>query len=165
MNFVEQLTETFPMVRRYAWRLTKDVDLIDDLMQDVAVRAWRHQEQLQAGTNMLSWLCTILRNEYFTHSRRLRNRPTVVSYSAVSNAEEFLEGHSVNARQEAIYEAEQILTQVHALPSPFREALELIALDDLSYEEASDRLHCEVGTVKSRVFRGRALLSKLREAA
>ncbi|MBK8175890.1 MAG: sigma-70 family RNA polymerase sigma factor [Rhodospirillales bacterium] len=149
-EFYKQLIECLPHLRAFARVLCRRHDLVDDLVQDAVVRALAAQRQFQPGTNFKAWMFTILRNQNISMFRRQRVQPT--SY------------------EDVVYDIPQAASQVDALVmadldaavqklSPLRrEALLLIVIHGLSYEDAAVVCGCAVGTIKSRVARARAEL-------
>jgi RNA polymerase sigma-70 factor (ECF subfamily) len=150
-----------------ALRLTRNPDDAGDLTQETVLRAWRFFDQFEPGTNCRGWLLTILHNVFRNGYRRTgRERPT-------STIEEFdrlsdVRGMSADAPTEPTPESllmdrsldEQVAQALAALPEEFRVAILMVDIDELSYEEVANALEIPVGTVKSRVSRGRADLRR-----
>jgi RNA polymerase sigma-70 factor, ECF subfamily len=147
-----------------ALRLSHNQDDAKDLLQETILRAYRFFDQFTKGTNCRAWLLTILYNSFRNGYRRaMREQP------ATSNEdfEQRLEAQSLLA-DAAHTDPEQMLsgrmlghqleTALEALPPEFREALLMVDVQELNYREAAEVLDIPVGTVKSRVSRGRALM-------
>jgi len=139
-----------------------DVPRAEDLVQDTILRAWRGWDGFERGTNARAWLATILRNTFINDFRRRRRRPDPVGFDDVSEREVFAEiadedpeggffDHLVDA---------EVSAAIDELPDEFRVAVVLSDLEGLSYEEVSDAMGIPVGTVKSRLYRGRRRLQR-----
>ncbi len=150
-------------VYRYAMSLSRDVTEAEDLVQDTFLQALRHQEQFTPGTNARAWLFTICRNLFLRgRERRGREEPT---------EGEALEALAADAAPAAPPDADGgflaapelddvIRRELDRLPEEYREVVMLSDLQDLSYAEIAGVLGVPVGTVKSRLFRGRRLLQQ-----
>jgi len=147
-----------------ALRLARDPEDANDLLQDTILRAFRFFHQFTPGTNSRAWVLTILFNN-FRNGYRKSGREQV----SQSEAEfiERLEAESLAADQtrsdpEALAFADvmapEVTAALDAIPEEFRSALLLVDVQELSYQEVSAVLSVPVGTVKSRVSRGRNLL-------
>ena len=147
-----------------ATRLVRNRDDANDLLQETVLRAWRFFDQFEPGTNCRAWLLTILFNNFRNGYRRSsREQPA----SSTADFDHRVEVNSLaeNDRQE---DPETTVAQrsmdreveeaFNALPDEFRSALLLIDVQELSYQEASQVLDVPVGTIKSRVSRGRSMM-------
>jgi RNA polymerase sigma-70 factor (ECF subfamily) len=147
-----------------ALRLTHNRDDAEDLLQETILRAYRFFHQFTEGTNCRAWLLAILYNNFRNAWRRGgREQP------AVSN-EEFdreiearsLQGDQTRSNPEDLIGGRIVGRQIEAalstIPADFREALLLVDAQELNYQEAADVLGVPLGTIKSRVSRGRALM-------
>jgi RNA polymerase sigma-70 factor, ECF subfamily len=134
-----------------ARRLTGSDEDAGDLVQDTFLRAYRTFENFRPGTNCRAWLFTILYSIYL--NARNRRRPTLLSPEQLDTvpAAELAPAPDSAWSQEV----EQALA---GLPSDFRAAVLLVDVEELSYEEAAAAVGCPVGTLRSRLFRGRKLL-------
>jgi RNA polymerase sigma-70 factor, ECF subfamily len=147
-----------------AIRLARNSDDANDLLQETVLRAYRFFHQFESGTNCRAWMLTILFNNFRNGYRKAaREQPA-------SSADEFerkVEGESLRldpdgSNPEALLSGQrmegEVETALAALSSEFREALLLVDVEELSYQEVSGVLNIPIGTVKSRVSRGRAML-------
>ena len=147
-----------------AIRLARNPDDANDLLQETVLRAYRFFHQFESGTNCRAWMLTILFNNFRNGYRKSsREQPA-------ASAEEFerkLENESLRAEAggsnpESILSGQgmegEVETALKGLPAEFREALLLVDVEELSYLEVSGVLNVPIGTVKSRVSRGRAIL-------
>lgn len=147
---------------RVGLRLTGDPARAEDLVQDTMLRALKAWQQYQPGTNLRAWLFTILRNTFINDYRRRKREPIPVDLEAV---EPFAIDRAVAEvdPEAAFFDRivdERILAAIDALPEEFREAVVLSDVEHLTYAEIAQTLAIPVGTVKSRLFRGRRLLQK-----
>jgi len=153
-----------------AMRLTRDPAEAEDLVQDSMVRAYRFWDTFQRGTNIKAWLFTILRNTFINgYHRKGRAR----SFHADVNAQMSSLGPRValaNSTSQPAGPEEVVLGQItqakirealDALPPDYRLAVTLADLEGLSYKEIADIMECPIGTVMSRIYRGRKALHKL----
>jgi RNA polymerase sigma-70 factor, ECF subfamily len=147
-----------------AIRLARNPDDANDLLQETVLRAYRFFHQFETGTNCRAWMLTILFNNFRNGYRKYsREQPA-------SSAEEFerkVEGESLRidpagSNPEALLSGHgmegEVETALGGLPAEFREAIILVDVEELSYQEVPGVLNIPIGTVKSRVSRGRAIL-------
>jgi RNA polymerase sigma factor (sigma-70 family) len=151
-EFKQALVEMTPHLRAFARALCGCTDRADDLAQEALLKAWAARHRYNAGTNFKAWTFTILRNQFYSETRRNRFHG------------EYDEGladrvlHSP-ASQDSVLELSDILRALNVIPPGYREALILVSVGGLSYEEVADICAIAVGTVKSRVSRARAMLT------
>ena len=152
---------------RVALRLTANPADAEDLVQDAMLRAYRSWDRFTLGTNAKAWLLTILRNLFINEYRRRRRHPETVDLDTIEPFAVFEKGQE--DPQGAFFDRivdEEVLRAMDALPEVFREAVSLSDVEGLSYEEIAKVLDVPVGTVKSRLYRGRHMLqAKLYEYA
>jgi RNA polymerase sigma-70 factor (ECF subfamily) len=155
--FRNGLLAELPRLRAFARSLARDPDRADDLVQETLTKAWAHRGKFKEGTNLGAWLFTILRNTYYGE---LRSRRREVSDSDGHHA-----AHLVSAPAQLHYlELQSVGHAFEELTASQREALFLVGVSGLTYQEAALIGRCAVGTIKSRVFRARTiLLDKLGE--
>jgi RNA polymerase sigma-70 factor (ECF subfamily) len=153
-TFIADVIANVTSLRAFAISLTRDALQAEDLVQETVLRAISKQEQFMAGTNLQAWLFTILRNQFFSdHRKSLREvEDGDGSYAATMIC---------MPDQEDRIMIHDLETALHKLPDGQREALLLVGVDGLSYEEAAQVLGCAVGTVKSRVNRARRCLAEM----
>ena len=152
-DFHEQLKATLPRLRIYALSLTRDRDTADDLVQDTVVKALAGRHSFQPGTNLAAWLFRIQRNEFISGVRR--QRPTVPVDSEV--AEKLW--HPAQQMNNLVMS--EFVSAFGKLVAPQREALLLAVLEGLPYDVIAKHTGVSVGTVKSRISRGRDALERL----
>ncbi|MEH3119280.1 MAG: sigma-70 family RNA polymerase sigma factor [Methylorubrum populi] len=149
--FRDDLVKALPMLRTFAISLTANPTRADDLVQETMVKAWANRERFTPGTNFTAWLFTILRNQFYTEVRKGRREvedPDGVHADTLTAHPD--QEHAVGLRL--------VMNLIGTLPLPQRQALLLVGAEGFTYEEAAERLGCQVGTVKSRVSRARAFL-------
>ena len=156
-SFKREMTAVIPHLRAFARGLCGRPDLADDLVQETLLKAWAAQERFEPGTSMRAWTFVILRNAYLTDMRRNRFRG---EYDETV-AERTL---TAPAGQEGPLHLSDMHRALLTLPPERREALLLVGAGGFSYEEAADICGCAVGTIKSRVGRARAALSRMIES-
>jgi RNA polymerase sigma-70 factor (ECF subfamily) len=152
-DFHEQLKAILPRLRVYALSLTRDRDAADDLVQDTVIKALNGRHSFQPGTNLAAWLFRIQRNEFISGVRK--RRPTVPIDTEVA------ERLSQPALQESGLVMREFVSAFGKLPSTQREALLLAVLEGLPYDVIGEHTGVSVGTVKSRISRGRDALERL----
>ena len=145
-----------PHLRRFAISLTGDVERGDDLVQDAVERALRKRRLWQRSGSIRSWLFKLLYRVYLNQRQRGRVESNAISAMQYSAAQ------SSPARQDGHLEMMDIVGALQALPSDQREAVLLVGLEGMAYDEAADVLGVPIGTLKSRLFRGRETLWTVR---
>jgi RNA polymerase sigma-70 factor (ECF subfamily) len=150
-----------------ALRLTRQSEWAEDLTQDTLIRAYERFELFAPGTNFRAWLFTILTHTYLNDCERGKRRPLTTSFDTANvqgSTWEFPAPEADNDPAALLVRDtldERLQTALDALPDEYRVAVLLVDLEDLSYQEAADALRIPIGTVRSRVSRGR---SQLRQA-
>ena len=161
------------LARAYATarRLTANAADADDLVQDAALLAFRGFGTFEKGTNFRAWFLRVLMNAFLSAKRRHRVEDGAVALDDLPNAYIQRQAHeTVKAGATAPadlartvvgkLETEQVERAIDALPEEFRTVAALYFIQDLPYQEIADLLGIPVGTVRSRLHRGRALLQK-----
>lgn len=146
-----------PTLKKYALRLTRSAHLAEDLVQDCLTRALSRRHLFHSEANLRPWLFTVMHNLHVSHCRQAAVR-RAFALAQMAGASEGRE-----ATQEHKTDLNQVIRVVALLPQDQRDVVTLVALQELSYQEAADLLGIPVGTVMSRLARGRdkirALLS------
>ena len=156
-EFKEQLAAVIPHLRAFGRSLSGNRDTADDLVQETLLKAWAARQRFQAGTNMRAWTFIILRNLFLSQMRRARFKG---EWDEVAAAKIL----SAPATQDGHVELGDMQRALMQLPQPQREALILVGAGGFAYEEAAQICDCAVGTIKSRVARGRVALEALMES-
>src|SRR5438105_5991762 len=150
-----------------ALRLTKNERDAEDLVQDTFLRAFRFFDKFERGTNIKAWLFKILTNTFINRYRRKVKERTVVEGAAREGTNERFvakgENESSSNPEQYLFDrllSDDVLRAIDGLPIDFRLVVILADLQEFSYKEIAEVLECPVGTVMSRLYRGRKLLQK-----
>lgn len=155
-SFDDEILTLLPVLRAYAQSLTRNANDADDLLQETLTKALANAHRFKRGTNLRAWLFTIERNTFYSeYRRRKREFPSAMDPDGVSGA---------NGSQEWSIELDAVKDALAELPCDQRDAVVMVGGIGLSYEEAAEVCGCPLGTIKSRVNRGRAGLLKLLQA-
>jgi RNA polymerase sigma-70 factor (ECF subfamily) len=152
-EFSARVHELIPRLRRYARALTGERSAADDLVQDTLERAWNKLHLWREGSDLRAWLFTIMHN---VHVNQVRSRMA----SATVPLDEAAEA-PVRATQSDMLEVRDIDTALQQLSVDQRQVLLLVAVERMSYEETARTLGIPIGTVMSRLARGRDRLRVL----
>jgi len=154
-DFCRQLEEQIPRLRRYARALTRDSTRADDLVQSCLMRALAKSHLWQPGTDLRAWLFTILHNQHVNDVRRaLREGSTI----PVEDAAPVM---TAPASQDASLQLRDLDRAMAQLAEEQRQVLLLVGLEGMRYDEVARVLQIPVGTVRSRLSRGREALRQL----
>jgi RNA polymerase sigma-70 factor (ECF subfamily) len=156
-TFESELTQLLPRLRRFAHSLSRNRADADDLAQATIERALRSREQWQPGTRLDSWLYRIMRNLWIdtARARTRRERHEAPEEEAQSVGEDPREAI------EASLELRRAMAAMERLPDEQREVVALILIEGFGYREASEMLDVPIGTVSSRLVRGRTALLEM----
>lgn len=148
-----------------ALRMTRDPNRAEDLVQETLLRAYRFWHRFEPGTNIKAWLLRIQTNLFINKYRRRQLEQRVLDDRQV---DDLLERHAVHSQEALPRETrdsfikhvvgDEVFTALDQLPLEFRMTVLLADMHDLSYKEIAEVLGCPVGTVMSRLHRGRKLL-------
>ena len=144
-----------PRLRRYARALTRDLVAADDLVQDCLTRALSKLHLWQEGTDLRAWLFTILHNQYVNHVRRAVREGTAVG---LSESEPLLTRAPQQGKRLELRDLQRAIAR---LPEEQRSVILLVGLEGMHYEEVAAVLDVPVGTIRSRLSRGREALRRL----
>lgn len=144
-------------LRRYARSLVRNADEAEDLVHDALVKAYERKSTFRRGANLRTWLLSIVHN---AHIDRLRQNRSLARRHEEA-ATEFEQ--ALPASQDHAVRLRQVRDAFFSLPEEQREALHLVAIEDLSYQEAASALGIPVGTLMSRIARARAQLRTFEE--
>jgi len=148
------MSALIPTLRAFGRSLCMDPTLADDLVQETMLKAWSHRAKFQPGSNMKAWLLTVLRNQYYSELRYRK-------FEVEDPDDQYAAMMSVQPQHEAELELEALTRALHTLPDERREALLLVCANGLSYKQAAEVCNCAVGTIKSRIARGRDHLTAM----
>ena len=152
--FERDLTQLLPRLRRFAHTLSRNPADADDLTQAAVERALRSREQWQPGTRLDSWMYRIMRNLWIDTARARTRKDR---YEAPEDEAESV-GHDPRESLEASLELRRAMDAMNRLPDEQREVVALILIEGFGYREVSEMLDLPIGTVSSRLVRGRTAL-------
>lgn len=153
-----QLVELRRELYSHALRLTRDLAQAEDLLQDTVERALRFEDHFEQGTNLRAWTHQILANLFITRCRRSRREGRALAVLSSDPCAWTATRPAFPAYQDLSRSTRRAIDQ---LPHPFRKTVLLIDIEELSYKAAADRMGVPVGTVMSRLHRGRRLLAEV----
>ncbi len=147
----------------YALRMTGNADDARDLLQETFLKAFRFWDKYEKGTNVRAWLFRIMKNTYINVYRKAVKEPDTVDYNDIQNFYNVIRENSTDANdlQEKLFGHlldDDVTKALEALPEEFRTVVILCDIEGLTYEEIAEFVECPVGTVRSRLHRGRKLL-------
>ena len=158
MPFVDSLYNT-------AYRMTRNAEDAEDLVQESYLKAYKYYDKFQEGTNFKAWLFKILKNTFINSYRRRQARPPQSDFAEIEESFETQVSDEVKRRikspEEELLEGvldEDVQRALDDLPTDYRMAVVLADLENFSYKEIAEILELPVGTVMSRLYRGRKLL-------
>jgi RNA polymerase sigma-70 factor (ECF subfamily) len=164
-EFDKLVLEHLDMLYAVALKLTRNPVDAQDLTQNTIVKALRFHDKFEKGSYIKAWLLTILRNTFINDYRRKARRPTVVELTGVEPAPETspdpeVPSASGGRRYEDVIELldDNVRAAIEELPDDFRRAVIMADIEDKSYKEIAEAMGCPLGTVMSRLYRGRKLL-------
>lgn len=166
-GFEEEALPHLDAVYRFALRLSGSVDEAEDLVQETFLRAYRAWDQFEQGTRAKSWLFTICRNVFLRRRERAQRHEEIVSEKAdrsgpnpVNPVWVSASGSDPEGRFFDSIVDDKIIEAIEALPEEYRTAVVLSDVEGLPYAEIAELIDVPVGTVKSRLFRGRRRLQE-----
>jgi RNA polymerase sigma-70 factor, ECF subfamily len=168
-RFERLIADELDRLYRSALRLTRNPAAAEDLTQEVMVKAWRSFHTFQPGTSMRAWLHRILMNAFFDSYRKQTRQPDVVDQDDVDDLylyDKALESETLRQSGDPAVELldnlmdDEVRDSLEALPPQFRAAVMLADVEGFSYKEIAEALGIPIGTVMSRLSRGRHLLRR-----
>ena len=151
-----KLTEHLPQLRLRALKLCRDRDLADDVLQETALRALSFEASYKSDTNLKAWLYQILFSVFVTRCRRRRRAGRFMAEHA-ADPNLWCGSREPNRPNEGL--SPPVQRAISELPQHFGQVVVLVDLHDMSYGEAAEQLGVPIGTVMSRLHRGRRLLA------
>ena len=159
-QFEEEALLHVDLLHNYALRMTNSREDAADLVQEVFLKAWRFWGSYERGTNIKAWLFQILRNSYINRYRQRSRNPEMVAFDSVQNLDH-TNGHRPGKFSDMgvgnLLE-DDVAHAVAALPDEFRTVVILSDIEGLTYEEIAEFTASPIGTVRSRLHRGRKIL-------
>ena len=166
VHFEEEALALSDQVYRVARRLVQSREEAEDLMQETYARAFRSWRSYESGTNMRAWLLRILTNLNIDRGRRTQRSPDL---QPLEEGDYFLYNRleqtspDTNLEEERVVERlsqDDVVSALSAVPHDFRDAIVLVDIGDFSYADAAQILDVPVGTIMSRLHRGRRILKR-----
>lgn len=163
LQFVQEFNSHTNYLRNFAMKLTRDKNAADDLFQETALRAFRHQTQYINNTNLKAWLSTIMKNSFINLYRKQKRRNEIQD----TTSEDFylnLSNDTINNYGEMNINIQEISKIIDSLKDGYRIPF-LMAYQGYQYEEIQEKMDLPMGTIKSRIHHARRILKKeIREA-
>lgn len=168
-TFESQIKPNLDALYRTALRMTKNAADAEDLVQDTALKAYRYFDRFEDGSNVRAWLFKILTNLFINRYRKESKAPVQLDYDEMADYQLFsqVEADSLTTTggspEKNLFDqvlGSDIERAIEELPEDFRIVVVMAFVEGLSYEEIAEALSVPMGTVKSRLFRGRKLLQK-----
>ena len=173
--FEKEATKYMDELFASAIRMTKQKEAAEDLLSEVYAKAWKAFDQFEPGTNLRAWLYKILTNTYINHYRQKQREPYMVELDRPEDPDSGAGGdlydRILGASPSPFDNPDAALTNrildqdlkkaIEDLPDEFRLAVLLSDVQKFSYQEIADILSIPIGTVRSRLWRGRRLLQKI----
>jgi RNA polymerase sigma-70 factor (ECF subfamily) len=162
-EFNKEAMPHMKLLHNYAYRMTNNQLDADDLVQETYLRAFRFFHKFERGTNCKAWLFRIMKNLYINNYRKAQKEPGKVDYEEVENFFDSIRSEKIDSNdlQQKVFSNlldDELLMALNSLQDDFKTVVILCDLEGLSYEEIAEFLNCPVGTVRSRLHRGRKLL-------
>jgi RNA polymerase sigma-70 factor (ECF subfamily) len=155
----------------FALRMTGDAEDANDLVQETYMKAYRFFDSFEKGTNCKAWLFRILKNSYINKYRKESKEPDKIDYDEIKEFYHSVKHSSLdsNDMQEKMFGElldDEVARALESLPEDFKEVVQLCDIEGFTYEEIANMVDCPIGTVRSRLHRGRKILrEKLMEYA
>ena len=155
-EFEENLLEHMDSLYNFAYRLTRNREQAQDLVQEAALRGLKSYHKFTEGTNFKAWIFTILRNVFINEYRQKNREPLQVNYE---EAENFISLPEFTGFEEELF-SETLQQSLNQLSEELRTTLLLFYVEELSYKEIAKVMKCPIGTIMSRLFMARQCMKK-----
>jgi RNA polymerase sigma-70 factor, ECF subfamily len=162
-DFNEEIIPHLDALYNFGLRLTSDPNDAEDLVQDTIVKAYRFFSSYEKGTNAKAWLFRILKNSYINSYRKKSKKPQEVDYDEVATFYETIRAERTETSdlEDKMFRElidDDISKALDEIPEDFRTVVLLCDVEDFTYEEIANMLDVPIGTIRSRLHRGRNLL-------
>ncbi len=162
-DFNEEIIPHLDALYNFGLRLTSDPNDTEDLVQDTIVKAYRFFSSYEKGTNAKAWLFRILKNSYINNYRKKSKKPQEVDYDEVSMFYETIRAERTETSdlEDKMFRElidDDLSRALDKIPEDFRTVVLLCDVEDFTYEEIANMLDVPIGTIRSRLHRGRNLL-------
>jgi RNA polymerase sigma-70 factor (ECF subfamily) len=163
LEFEGLVQEHLNALHRTALRITRNEHDAEDLVQEAVVKAFRHFDQFEKGTNFKAWLFKIMMNTYINSYRKKVKEPPMTDFASVEPVYEEIVKESTQFSLEQIETlrdklSDEVSEALDRLPSEYRLVFLLAVIEDFTYQEISELLGTPIGTIMSRLFRARKML-------
>lgn len=164
-EFEKEAMPHLNLLRNYAYRITGNELDADDLVQETYLRAFRFFHKFEKGTNCKAWLFRIMKNLFINNYRKNQKLPGTVDYEEIENFVDDIKSQKLesNDYQEKVFSSlldDELTHALNSLHDDFKTVVILCDIEGLSYEEIAEFVNCPIGTVRSRIHRGRKLLQQ-----
>jgi RNA polymerase sigma-70 factor, ECF subfamily len=162
-EFVREALPHLDALYNFALRLTNDPDEADDLLQETYLKAYRFFDKFEKGTNCKAWLFRIMKNSFINIYRRVSKEPDKVDYNEVEEFYDTIRAETTTSSdmEEQLFSNlldDDVSRALERLPEEFRTVVILCDIEEFTYEEIAEFVDCPIGTVRSRLHRGRKML-------
>jgi RNA polymerase sigma-70 factor (ECF subfamily) len=162
-EFEQQALPHMEVLYNYALRITRNAEDANDLLQETFLKAYRFWDKFEQGTNLRAWMFRIMKNTYINLYRKEVKEPDTVDYDEIESYYNIIRDESSddNDLQQKIFGQlldDDVSKALESLPEEFKTVVILCDIEGLSYEEIAEFLQIPVGTVRSRLHRGRKIL-------
>ena len=162
-DFQKEALPHLDALYNFALRMTADPDDADDLVQETFLKAYRFFDKFEKGTNCKAWLFRIMKNSFINIYRKTSKEPDKVDYDDVEEFYHVIRAESTDSNdlQEKLFSNvldDDVTRALESLPEEFRTVVILCDIEGFTYEEIADFVECPIGTVRSRLHRGRKML-------
>lgn len=162
-DFNDEILPHLDALYNFALRLTTDPNDAEDLVQDTIVKAFRFFSSYEKGTNAKAWLFRILKNSYINSYRKKSSKPQEIDYDEVATFYETIRAERTETSdlEDKMFRElidDDITNALDEIPEDFRTVVLLCDVEDFTYEEIANMLDVPIGTIRSRLHRGRNLL-------
>jgi RNA polymerase sigma-70 factor, ECF subfamily len=162
-DFNEEIIPHLDALYNFGLRLTTDPNDAEDLVQDTIVKAYRFFSSYEKGTNAKAWLFRILKNSYINNYRKKSKKPQEVDYDEVATFYETIRAERTETSdlEDKMFRElidDDLSKALEEIPEDFRTVVLLCDVEDFTYEEIANMLDVPIGTIRSRLHRGRNLL-------
>ncbi|MBV6479900.1 MAG: ECF RNA polymerase sigma factor SigR [Ignavibacteria bacterium] len=164
-DFEKEAIPHMNLLHNYAYKMTFNQLDADDLVQETFLRAFRFFHKFEKGTNCKAWLFRIMKNLFINKYRKNQKEPGKVDYSDIENFFDNIRSEKIDTTdlQQKVFSNlldDDVTRALNSLQDDFKTVVILCDLEGLSYEEIADFVQCPIGTVRSRLHRGRKLLQQ-----
>lgn len=164
-EFNEEAIPQMDAMYSFALRLTSDPDDADDLVQETYLKAYRFFDKYERGTNIKAWMFRIMKNTFINMYRKTSKEPAKVDYDEIEEyyhmiRSPYTEGDDLHAKLFDNLLEDDVVRALESLPEDYRTVVILCDLENFTYEEIAAFVETPIGTVRSRLHRGRKMLQK-----